>query len=828
MDFRLCLYVIAFVFSLGLEAQIDLKGYVIDDGTGQPIPQINVFDTNSGQETRSDAKGFFKLKALEIGEHTIVFYNETYSWVERTFTLDATTHLDIRLTKTNSLSEVVVQAKKKEYFDLKRLQDVVGTTIYAGKKNEVILVDQIIGNKSSGNARQIYAQIAGLNIYESTNCGLQLAIGGRGLDPNRTSNFNTRQNGYDISADVLGYPESYYTPPAEALEQIQIIRGAASLQYGTQFGGLINFKLKQPSQKPFELISRQSYDTNCGCSSFNSFSGTLNKFSYYAYVGYKNNLNQAPRPNMDLESVNLFANLNYQISEKTKIGFELTHLGYTTQQPGGLTDRMFYENPDQSNRTRNWFRVNWNLITMDLSHQFSQNSRLNLIAWGANSSRDAIGFRTNRVSQLDDLENPEPRDLQKGDFRNWGAELRYLTNYKIGKRKSTLLIGGKYYQAYNSERQGPGSIGSNDNFNFVTYEVNDLPTELRQSDFDFPNFNTSFFGENIFYISPKFSVTPGIRFEYIKTESEGIYRSLNRDLAGNPLLDTTFEDSNIFERSFLLLGLGVSCKPNTTLEVYGSLSQNYRSVTFSDIRIVNPTFQIDPNITDEEGYTVDLGLRGRYHKLLSYDTNIFGLYYDNRIGEVLRPETRIDANGEIIETGRVLRFRANIGRAFMYGLESLIDLNLKPFVFSNIPKYKLNLYTNFAFTKSKYLDSEEPGVEDNEVEFVPALNLRTGVKFGYKNFLADLQFSYLSDQFTDASNAPQDRRDSQSGIKGTIPSYSVWDLSFSYRYKKLTLETGVNNLFNSRYFTQRATGYPGPGIIPALPRSFYTTLQLKL
>jgi Fe(3+) dicitrate transport protein len=51
---------------------------------------------------------------------------------------------------------------------------------------------------------------------------LQLSIGGRGLDPNRTSNFNTRQNGYDISADVLGYPESYYATPTEALEEIQL------------------------------------------------------------------------------------------------------------------------------------------------------------------------------------------------------------------------------------------------------------------------------------------------------------------------------------------------------------------------------------------------------------------------------------------------------------------------------------------------------------------------------------------------------------------------------------------------------------------------------
>ena len=78
---------------------------------------------------------------------------------------------------------------------------------------------------------------------------LQLSIGGRGLDPNRTASFNTRQNGYDISADVLGYPESYYTPPAEALGEIQIVRGAASLQYGTQFGGLINFDISQTSRR---------------------------------------------------------------------------------------------------------------------------------------------------------------------------------------------------------------------------------------------------------------------------------------------------------------------------------------------------------------------------------------------------------------------------------------------------------------------------------------------------------------------------------------------------------------------------------------------------
>ena len=149
---------------------------------------------------------------------------------------------------------MVIKGQKIREFQLKRLRDVEGTEIYSGKKTEVILVDQSMANLASNNARQIYNQISGLNIYQNDDAGIQLHIGGRGLDPNRTSNFNTRQNSYDISADVLGYPESYYTPPAEAIKEIQIVRGAASLQYGTQFGGLINFVLKEPPNKKIEAV----------------------------------------------------------------------------------------------------------------------------------------------------------------------------------------------------------------------------------------------------------------------------------------------------------------------------------------------------------------------------------------------------------------------------------------------------------------------------------------------------------------------------------------------------------------------------------------------
>ena len=118
---------------------------------------------------------------------------------------------------TTRMQEVEVKDKKRSNFG--HMYQVDGMKITAGKKSEVINVDELTVNKATNNTRQVYAKVAGLNIFENDGAGLQLSIGGRGLDPNRTSNFNVRQNGYDISADALGYPESYYTPPTEALAE---------------------------------------------------------------------------------------------------------------------------------------------------------------------------------------------------------------------------------------------------------------------------------------------------------------------------------------------------------------------------------------------------------------------------------------------------------------------------------------------------------------------------------------------------------------------------------------------------------------------------------
>ena len=818
------IFVIFCLLTVPAFSQYSISGYITDQETGEPLTEVEIYEENSAKSFRSDKEGFFRIPDLSYGKYNLFFFALGYQITNRIVQLGSDNiSINVQLSKLSTeMSEVAVVNQREKIFSVKRLREVEGTSIYAGKKNEVIDLSQMIVNTSSNNARQIYSQVSGLNIFESNDAGLQLNIGGRGLDPNRSSNFNIRQNGYDISADVLGYPESYYTPPAEALEEIQIIRGAASLQFGTQFGGLVNFRMKSPiKDKTAELTTRQTIGSNALFTSHNSLSGTYKKLGYYGY--YNRKTGKGFRPNSEFESDNVYLFTEYSLSEKTSVSVDFTYLNYLAQQPGGLTDAQFYNDPEISNRERNWFEVDWKLASLKLDHRFTYQSRLSVTAFGLNASRKSVGFRTNRVSQQDDPN--EPRDLILGDFNNWGIETRFLQRYKVGDKNAVFLIGSKYYKSKNTSVQGPGTASSEADFSLADEEFPNYP---RQSDFTFPNQNLALFGEHIFYVKDNFSITPGFRFEYIKTQSEGTYNRVNFDLAGNPIQNQTFEENRTFERKFILLGIGLSYQPDLNTDLYGNFSQNYRSVTFNDIRIINPSFQVDPNITDESGFSSDFGIRGTIGDVISYDIGVFGLLYENRLGEVLRAETRTDADGEQEETGRIVRFRGNIGEAFMYGLESLIEIDLFSVLNATSPNKKLTIFANTAVTQSEYLDSEIAGIKGNEVEFVPTLNLKTGINFGLKNFLGSIQYSYVSKQFTDASNAEQNVRDNQSGIKGEIPPYDVLDLSLSWTFRQFSLESGINNILNSSYFTRRATGYPGPGIIPSPPRTFYTTLQIKI
>ncbi len=304
----------------------------------------------------------------------------------------------------------------------------------------------------------------------------------------------------------------------------------------------------------------------------------------------------------------------------------------------------------------------------------------------------------------------------------------------------------------------------------------------------------------------------GIRYEYIRTLAEGYYRAPEKDLAGNIANNKPVEENRLSPRSFILLGVGVSYKPGSLLEIYGNISQNYRSVTFNDIRITNPTLIVDAQIQDEKGYSADLGVRGNADDLFNYDVSAFSMLYGKRIGEVWKENS-------------LIKVRTNIGKALIAGLESYLELNVLKVLDKSNKKSDWSLFANTAFIYSRYIESPHNNVKGKEVEFIPSLNLKFGSQWKFRAFKTSVQYSYLSSQYTDAQNSGVSDPTATVGI---LPAYGVLDLSVAYEYKWLKLEGSVNNIANKMYATRRASGYPGPGLLTADGRGFYLTVGVRL
>jgi len=696
----------------------------------------------------------------------------------------------------------ITENKLDNGIDQSYLKSVEQFAIYAAKKTDIISIDKLYTIKARNVGRQIYGKVAGLNILESDASGLQLDIATRGLDPNRSSSFNIRQNGYDMSADALGYPDAYYTPPTDAVDRIEIVRGAASLQYGTQFGGLINFKLKDGSNynTPLHISLQQTVGLYKFFNTFNSIGGKYKNFNYYTFYQYRRG--NSWRPNSNFQSHHAHINLNYDITEKLSINTQYTYMYYVAQQPGGLTDKQFEQDPKQSNRSRNFFKVNWNLLALNLKYKITPKSQIQTQFFGLIAGRDAIGNLSN-IQQQDVLGTP--RTYFKDKYKNIGNETKWLYKYKTTQKNSfVLLVGARFYKGHTTKIQDLGDTSTTASFNFLADSLS------QGSDYKFPSFNSALFAEHLFTIG-KFSITPGIRYEYIQTKADGKYREIST-FNEVVIKDTTIYETRERKRHIFLAGIGVSYKPNTSVEVFANFSQNYRAINFNDIRIALAGLRINPDIQDEKGYSFDIGARGIYKNIFNYNASVFYLSYNNRISEVLQKDTA---------TYAIYRYRTNIAQSRAVGFDVSSEVDLLRIKSTINQDFSLKLFANFSYLNARYKKSEDHNLGNNKVEYAPDFISRGGIAFAYKTLNLQFQFNYVSEQFSDASNA---EIPTVNAISGIIPAYYVMDFSASYTYKWFTLKANINNLSNNRYFTRRAAGYPGPGIIPAEPINFLATL----
>ncbi len=693
------------------------------------------------------------------------------------------------------LSEVFVLGKSGIKGN-SNLVDFDGLRLLAAKKSELIVLSKLDANLANQSFREVFGRTPGLHVIESDPSGFNTSIAIRGLSTNRSWDFNMRQNGYDITPDPMGYNEAYYTPSFEWVEKIEIVRGAAALQYGPQVGGLINYILEKPVfDKKFGGEVQQTFGSFGLKSSLIKLRSGMKKIAFLGSHQFRGG--NGFRPNSNFNSNQSYFRMDWKPFTHGLVTFELTKSIAQAQLAGGISEAQFKSDPWVSYRARNYYYSHWFMPVVKFNYSPSKlfNSQIQIFA--IQSGRSQLGFtKTNDVLDVpNSAGNYANRSLDRDEYTSYGAE--FCSGLNAFNEKWQTSVGLRIFRG-NMFRQQQGIAN-----NGSTYSENLVDPKFPRS-LNFVNQNFSAFIENSLAITPKFKLAGGLRYEYILSQGNGTLD-----------INTNFSSPDRL-RSFILWGVGASFKPSSELEIYSNASQSFRPISFSDLLPSSTTDIVDAALKDARSLNFDLGIRGKKGNFLRYDISAYHLEFSDRIGNLSMKNSN----------GQPYLYRTNLGLSSSKGVELYAEIDPISFLHGSSQYGQISVFLSVGLNNSVYenfpLISGE-NLAGKRLENAPQQIIRSGLTYTHKRLSFTYQISYTAESFSDAQNTV---KPNSAGTIGLIPGYTLDDFSFTYKYRKHWLLKGsVNNVMNVSYFTRRGTGaFPGYGILPGAPRNASLTL----
>lgn len=706
-------------------------------------------------------------------------------------------------TESFRLEEHEVVGASEEPEEPRFLPDVKGTEIFSGKKTTVIDPEeapQIVND----NYRQVLSRVPGLNLSEDATP--LVSIGYRGLDPHRTQYTLVLKDGIPIAADMFGYPENYYLPPIDSIEDIEFIHGGAALIYGPQPGGALNYITKKPNpDRTWSLYSNQTFGSDNYYSTYNAASGTVEKLGYYVYY-YQKQGDGFREANSQFNIYSGSAKLTYEFDDSNRLLVAFDGYNDTHGEPGGLRLEsypgeaapppfsVFYEvDRDASSRFVDEFAlqryIGWGIFESDLT----ADTLWRTATWGGRYTRSS--YRQNGTpgqNLFGTIPQGQTNTIELARFNSFGFDSRVRHDWMLWGEVQTVTGGIEFYydDAPRTDELGPrpdarGGKVETESFRETVYG--------------------SIFAENRF-VWGDFQLIPALRFEnYSLSVIETV--NVRKQRRGEPLANESDFD---FQPLF---GIGGVYTIRPTIETYVNVSSAYRPQLFTQAVPSIPGLVVAGNLAPSISYQYEIGFRGYPEPWVYWDTSLFYLDFEDQIGTVQLPNSNLS---EVRNVGAARHYGWEI--AAQLGVLSLIDYQRDTGL---APRFgDISLFGSLMLLDAEFTSANPPecGLDPSLSQclrgktpaYAPDYIVRAGVEYVLPAvFKASLLTTAVADQYANDNNTPQ----------FFIPSYTVSDLTFEANVwgETVALYAGINNLFDQDYYARIRTD----GIVPAYARNYY-------
>ena len=758
-----------------------LTGKIVDpSGAAVAHASISIRRDATGyaRELVSDNEGAYQFANLPPGEYALSATSTGFTVAAERVSLEGgqTRRVDLML-QIGSLNEDVVVLASEVAGNHERLRRLPGS---------VDIVDrEVLEGSGVMTTNEALRKVAGLNVRDEEGLGLRPNIGIRGLNPTRSTKVLLLEDGIPLTYAPYGDNASYYHPPIERFERIEVFKGGAQIGYGPQtISGLVNYITPSPPSRSAGAVhvaggNRRYFNAH------GNYGNTIGNTGFLA--DYMRKQSDGARENIhaDLNDVNLKLTRKAGGSQvwtlRSNYYSEDSNITYS-----GLRQSE-WEADSRANPFRNDFffadRYGTSVthgLTLSGNIAFTTNAYFTSFRrhWWRQSSNS--GQRPNDSADpacagMANLNTTCGNEGRLRQYYTFGVEPRVRVHHRAFGVTGEADFGVRAHFEDQNRRQENGAT--------PTARSGDLVEHNLRSNQAYSTFalNRFLFG--------RWTVTPGLRVEHVRFE-----RTNKLANSGNGVTGTTTLTQYI-------PGIGVSHTIADRVTGFAGVHRGFAPPRTEDV-ITNQGGVVD--LDPELSWNYELGARTEVARGIRFDGTFFRMDYENQIV----PASLAGGVGATLTNG---------GATLHQGVEMVGRVDTAPMLDSmhNVSFRLAYTYVPVAkFTGVRF--SNIPGfatvsVSGNRLPYAPEHLLTAGVGYALPRGL-DLQIEVVrsSAQFGDDLNTVPGTVDGQRGL---IPGYTIWNTAVNYDLGRATAFFTIKNLLDDTFIVDRARG-----ILPSIPR----------